>query len=432
LSITKIPPGVTQSRQLKITTAGAETVKSYTLTNQSFNWSVKPPTVGWQISGAAPRAIPIGVVEGPATGTRIAFCQVIEDRTKSLFDCRRLRLCLDAASCPTEFSRPDAGDLDLPPGKSTLYLALDPSYNTPGTYKGTVSLSARERSTAESLALELSYTSGCWKLLGALCMAAGVGVGWWMTTFVRVRMMRDRALFAVAALAKKLQELRDGLGTLPPAWVPKVGATQKAISDLLKQLTPGSLDAKGYLPTLWSGSGDTVAYQKFLNDTGEHVAMLQVIVESGMLVVAKRGAPAPPGSPDPIADALVALDELDTTIQPPSAATARTKVLDIIKSLDATRASRGLTALPAASVPVPTSEQLRLDIERLGWEAWLVWLVVTVIVGYLAVIDKSGFGSVYDLVICVLWGIGLPAAGTQLGQLTPATIATTLKVPVPQ
>jgi len=413
LALGKVPPKLTQERYLKVEAGGASETFPYNLTNQSFSWAVKLPSPAWRISGSSGRTLPVGLVQGPANQVRVAFCR-LDDGKSALFDCRRLQLYVNSTA--------PCGDRKLCAGFNTLYLKLDDAYNKPGIYTGNVYLAANTRPDPEAVPLEISYTSWLWKLLGVAIIAMGVAIGWFLTTYARTRLARDRAQFAVADLRVALEKLSQELENLPQALaqIPKV--TKKAINDLLEATTTQALDDEGFLPTVTGGAGDQPRYQVFLNDTSANVAMLKTIVEAGMLVAITKTPTPTPADPEPITRAFREFDALNDEIQPPNAGAASLRVQAILATIEPPPA--GLAG--ASGAPAPTREGLRIDIERLGWASWLAWLLITVLVGYLTQVNKAGFGTTYDLIFCLLWGIGFPSIGTQL---TPTNIATTLKVP---
>jgi hypothetical protein len=416
LTLGKIPAKLAQPRQLLISAAGTSETKPYVLTNQSFVWTVKSPAPTWPVRGGAGLKFPLGTVQGPASRVHIVFCRL---DGKSPFDCNRLQLCSDSpGSCKK--------DIDLTEARqSSLSLRLDASALPPGAYTGSVYLAADERSDPESFPLQLSYTSLYWQLLGLLLIAAGVALGWLVTVYARSRISRDRALLAVADFDAAAKSMEEKLATLPAALAGSVTATTQAIADLRLAFTPTNLDQHNFLPTLFGGLGDSTPYQAFLTATGPHIAMLKVIVDGMLAAIAIPETPTP-ADPHPHQRVLGALDLLDASIQPPSAPTARPQVQALLASLVPTVAGL-VSRVPGAP---PSTESLLLDISHVNWMAWIVWLVLTIVVGYLVQVDKPGFGTPIDLITCLLWGFGIPAAGMQLGQLTPTSIATTLKVPV--
>ena len=360
--------------------------------------------------------IPSESSRAPHPGIHIAFCQL-----DGPFDCSRLKLCTDSPESCNE-------DIDLTKARqSGLSLRLDASNLQPGTYKGSVYLAADQRSDPESFPLQLSYTSLYWQLLGLLLIAVGVALGWLVTVYARSRISRDRALLAVADFDAAAKSMEEKLATLPPALAGSVTATKQAIADLRLSFTPTNLDQHNFLPTLFGGLGDSTPYQAFLTATGPHVSMLKVIVDGMLAAVAIPETPTP-HDPHPHQRVLGALDLLDATIQPPSAQTARPQIQALLASLVPPVAGL-VPGAPGAPGAPPSPESLLLDISQVNWMAWTVWLVLTIVVGYLVQVDKAGFGTPVDLITCLLWGFGIPAAGMQLGQLTPTSVATTLKIP---
>jgi hypothetical protein len=62
--------------------------------------------------------------------------------------------------------------------------------------------------------------------------------------------------------------------------------------------------------------------------------------------------------------------------------------------------------------------------ERLSLLAWVVWGILTIVVGCVSlVVFNAGFGTPQDLVTCFLWGAGMPGLVQGLGGLTMGSVA---------
>ena len=86
----------------------------------------------------------------------------------------------------------------------------------------------------------------------------------------------------------------------------------------------------------------------------------------------------------------------------------------------------------AASRP-PTVQQLNVDLRLLGLSMWVVWGLVTWVVGIGALLATNyGFGVGADYIKCFLWGLGVQTAGQQLQQLTPSSVSTAFSVTLPK
>ena len=84
--------------------------------------------------------------------------------------------------------------------------------------------------------------------------------------------------------------------------------------------------------------------------------------------------------------------------------------------------------LPPQQTKGTSAAMLRGMIALEGKLAWAFVSVVTVLAGtYILVLGDPGFGSLRDLLACLLWGLGLPA-GTLLASTTTASIASTYNV----
>lgn len=85
----------------------------------------------------------------------------------------------------------------------------------------------------------------------------------------------------------------------------------------------------------------------------------------------------------------------------------------------------GTAALEYSGARKP--EILRVDIARLGVLSWLfIFLATTGAGAYILVFSgaNAGFGTPLDYLLCLLWGLGLPA-GAQLMNATTSTISST-------
>ena len=84
-----------------------------------------------------------------------------------------------------------------------------------------------------------------------------------------------------------------------------------------------------------------------------------------------------------------------------------------------------------ATSPIYTLGQLDFEIDRLNLVAWSIFALLSVIVGLVVlVLGKPSFGTAQDYLLCLLWGFGLPGAGTGLSTLTTASVRSSLSVAV--
>jgi hypothetical protein len=79
----------------------------------------------------------------------------------------------------------------------------------------------------------------------------------------------------------------------------------------------------------------------------------------------------------------------------------------------------------------PTTHEILFELESVSFLGWLVWALLTFVLGYAALIlNHHGFGTAQDLFKCFLWGIGIQAAGQGLQALNPTSVATTFSFQV--
>src|ERR1700761_7509971 len=79
----------------------------------------------------------------------------------------------------------------------------------------------------------------------------------------------------------------------------------------------------------------------------------------------------------------------------------------------------------------PTTHEILFELEYVSFLGWLLWAVLTFVLGYAALIlNHHGFGTTQDLFKCFLWGIGIQAAGQGLQALNPTSAATSFSLQV--
>jgi hypothetical protein len=158
--------------------------------------------------------------------------------------------------------------------------------------------------------------------------------------------------------------------------------------------------------------------------------LLQLVVKSGFEAIWKL---IPPGVPDAaqrtaIATAVNAADAISSQRPTPAASDVVTRIQTMLLQLNNSLGGGGAAAnLVADSFKPRTAEQILTEIRTFSRLAWFVFALFTTALGtYVLILSNLGFGTCLDFFICLFWGFGLPAGGTQLAQATTSSASTAL------
>ncbi len=163
---------------------------------------------------------------------------------------------------------------------------------------------------------------------------------------------------------------------------------------------------------------DTVGYQTFLQGLDGAFQTYRVLVEDGAVEVMKQKGTAGDAQ---IHKALADLNKIALRSPLPNPTEAWTEVQSILANLQPP-ARRAL--MQAQNPPQLTSEEIQVRIQRLSPAAWLAWGLITVLSGIaVLILPDPGFGTLQDLLLAFLWGLGI---STVLQQLTPSSVSTAL------
>jgi hypothetical protein len=436
-----LPANAKQQRYLSFKFGTQTFTLPYTVSNKSsatFAWSVKPPPA--EISLKAGDSIEIGVAvtqSVAATNVRVLQTALVEQTRKTPLD-GGLMLCKQTAG-------PCTGDgVNLGPNSSNkLWLRTNSAGTLVGKYIGTVTIGAAEKPEGETLSnLTIYGTTLCRQLLGVLFIIIGVAGAWVVTVWAQNRLNRLQALLPATLLRDRVRALQQRL-QLQAEPTPH---TNEALAGLARALSEKELDK--YLPSVMPLPGkssglDMDGYKHFLQKAGTEVALLEVLVDEGILVVWKKITPQQDqASRRDISAASGQLDVISDscTAEPPP---AQKDIIDNITSIINTlngqlRAHAGQAAAlqqraPLASIQPKTFEQLQIEIRDVSVLAWLVYGAVAAAVGvYVLIINNLGFGIPSDYFFCLLWGFGLPVGGQQLATATFQSVGTAMGIQLPR
>lgn len=337
-----------------------------------------------------------------------------------------LHVCLpDAAEC--------SGFVDLPAGTSTrVDLQVDRNLPVRGVFAGTVTLGVDAHPEMSSFDLTVLATSTCSRVAGAALILLGIVLSLFVSLFLRQQAQRADLLVPASELGEVLVSARERVERIRATTGQDLPRTKARLSQLLTDLSPRTLEQRGWLPPLipspFRAASDTSStYRQFLADQALRVAAVLEVVEGEVRAADRFAAHAVA-----VQTALSALDALANTVQ--TVDEARAGIGPIMTTLNAALAPPPVPALaPAPPAAPPTVRELRVQLSRLNASMWLVWAGLTWLVGLMSlVITNDGFGITLDYFKCFFWGLGVQIAGQQLQQLAPTTITTAFNVSIPK
>ncbi len=304
----------------------------------------------------------------------------------------------------------------------------------PGQFEGSVTLASDEKPEGDKINMNVWVTS-LWRQAAGVCVIlAGVCVNLLVTVFVRNRISRNQLLRPAAVLNSSLDRLIEVTKQVNlPSNVDKSPVFNK-ISDQRKALDYTVLEDQGLPPAAvspWPASADTVDnYRRHVQTVSNWVGVLEVVVLDGLVGVGDRWSRASnAGKAKELNDALDQILVLIAFSVAPPLDAVRKSVSEALDKLDKLLlTNEALLEGDHEQRIRPTrksAEELRVETAILSHVGWLFLIVATTLAGaYVLVFSTSaaGFGTPLDYLLCLAWGIGLPAAG-QLTQATTSTVA---------
>lgn len=388
----------------------------------NFSWAVKaPPAIAIKPGDAIPVTIAVGPV--PATAVVAAGPYLAEKTTKALIAPQGLTLC----RFPSDKCNGDAGGPITLSANSMTQLWLRGAAGF-GQYEGTVTIACAEKPDGDVVTLVVSSTTRTRQLLGVAVIFASAVLTWFITVFARNLVNRDQMLLPVARLRERLLTVRARVQGHPAgAATPGFDATVTRLLDQLGEPQLAALGLPGKIPSPWSATpaaNQTDAYRNALQAVADWLAVLETICGDGFAVIWPRWNAATPGQQQAIIQATTALDALATPLTPPALDTVRQQIASRVASVNgAFNLVAGGGAAPAAR----PYDQLTLQIAQISMAAWIIVLLGTTVVGAIALVLNSGFGSLLDFATCVAWGLGLPI-GSQALNASFGTVGTSLGI----
>ena len=417
------PPAASQSRTFLLSYGNLHETLPYTLTNieaRSFTWSVKA-SPEWNLGSMTRLAIPIRVGDVPVTAVTLHQADFSsDDKLKRTLGKEHFSLCSNASGeacqAPGALTALTPHDLFLKPNRQI----------PPGVFKGNVSLLAREKADPEVLAVTIysPRPGGLWWGLAALT----VGVLLSLVTQVVTRSwyQRKREREVIVLLRKRVEDLGEQFKTLPANLQTGAAAWANRRAQLLRDLDGMMPLLRPLIPPPFEVEVSTLeTFKAELEKHGATFTFLKMLLTEGLEKVAniQQGDPTRMTAANTAADTIANIAPSDQAMSQVAAA------------LNALRAAVGQPQPLRAPARASADEELKrigLQLVAAGIAVWLFWAVTSILSGAaLLILQNPAFGTEMDLLVCVLWGLGITVAGQQASQVTPAGVAGTIGVKFP-
>jgi hypothetical protein len=404
-------------------------------TGQNATWSVGHPPERLRFPTNSEIQFTVSAGDKDVSDVQLAQSTLQDVTTFFQLDASQLQLCADDGKCDTK--------IDIPANTTKrLTIKISPAFRTPGIFTGDIALRIAGKPEAQSFKLTVYSRTEWAMLLGALVIALGLGLYFFLSVWLRRNIAVDDALFPAYQLRDALAVLRGRVNDARTmTHVPFVALTM-ALDQLNAQLTPQALS--GHLPSVillpWSsGTAWQDNFKAYLTPISDKAGALVVLVNSGVQSATAYWTTYPV----PVTTALEQIDKIAPVVG--NAAAAQTQLVPVLQALQATvNPPRALAQAPLmATLPAEAVARLftippdthTLQVRLLRNSLWMWWLVALIALAsgfYSVVLQNFGFGSWADYIKCFFWGLGFSVAGTQLDQLTQTGVASNFGITVPK
>jgi len=417
VTVKGLPKNTKETRLLRVKLGSLERDIEFSVSNQAsaeYKWTITPAPNPWVIFGERGRVLSVPIVLGANGASSVTVThQLVEDKTKRLLRADALSLCAaESGECGTVRGAANSTVMS--------YLRFGGDV-TPGKYTGPVFFTTPEKAAPENVSFNLQMSSRCYYLLGIAVLVFGVYLGWVMSAYVAARLARLAALdlvqpvqAAVLALAKKWEPVGDVGGMIRGKLEELAASLQEgALADLLPPSTPEIFPRNR-----------AARLQERLDAVGKRLKIATLVFDRGWTRIAGDRVT------DELKTALRGLEALalrDAEVKDVEAGIVT--ILDTYLQAVAPRLVGAANIPPQAIVPIE-EEEIRRGFAELNQLGWAVWALLTILGGfYLFIMDKPAFGLISDYIVCLFWGVGLPATADKL---TPAGVLQTLSVSKPK
>lgn len=445
LTITRMPSNVDLTRIAKFKVGTRELTFPYKLSTRptpSASWSLKPtPLSARAISPGGTVALSISVTGGlPVSKLRLISTDFIDPSTKETLASGKLTLCENPAPCQPN----DEITLGSPGGPLWLAPRLDSAKGkapemSAGKYEGQVTIASDDKPAGESANITIYVTSSFWKSIGFCLILVGVIAAWYVTTFLRRRLIREQMLLLAVYLRAALDVLARKIA-LAPVNLPSIS---KRFEEIDLALSDEQLELHG-LPSIVPQVSpsvpepdDIASYKTHVLQQQVWVTVLATIVSEGInRLVARRDKHLAENSGQLTAaqslafnEAIDALDQIANLSTAPIESELRTQLAEQLRKFEVTLGPLNLAARDTLVIKETRSpERLRSRIALGNMVAWGFIGTVTSLAGlHVLILTNPGFGTPIELLGCFLWGAGIPAS-TLLASTTTESIVTKFSV----
>lgn len=387
---------------------------------------IKPPLAKLALLSDRRTSFVVLTDTAPATNLRIVQATLQEGTTHAQLSPRDLKLCV-SGRCRDH--------VDLERGTATrVELAVDPAFDEKGTFAGTVFLASDESSTSLStFDLIILSTTRRAQIAGAALILLGILVSLLVTVLLRHRALRLQALLPATRLRDEVRRLQKEVADAAALAEARLPQTESRLERLLRDLEEDDLEARGYVPGRFAAAvppaQDVSAdYREFLEKTAGEVTVVSLVMVRGIRPVAEKW---PLHRRPEIKRTLEALDAVGG--QAENVDRAGGEVKRIVDPLARELGESRPEAAADRPVDEPTVQEVRVALQQTNASLWLAWALATWVAGIVALVATNyAFGAGLDYYKCFLWGLGIQAAGNQLQQLTPASVASAFSISLPK
>jgi hypothetical protein len=413
---------------------GTTVLQAYVLTNlpaSAANFSVAAPAMPWFVNwNGSPEdrafAITVTTQDQPATRFRLSQAAAQDSLGLSSIGPGQVYLTDNAEGTETPLINLKARST------RTLFLHLKPEglRSVHGKFTGSASFVVDEKPDPQNISLDMRVTSYCAKVAGLFVLAVALLLTWWITVRIKPGIVRLQALKAVIAVRDSVERLRTELSKVPAIPGQEYEETRTQLDALTTKLSTGSLDKAGALPSrsllsFGSPEDSSSKLKEELTSATTKVAALTVLLRSGYVPAATAWRTSDESRQRLIQTAITKLDEAAANVTTPDEAAA--KVATEVQTYTLREADF------AGRLDPVTLEQANYLIQWYSDAGWFAWGFIALVVGAaVLILPKADFGTPLDYVYCLLWGAGIPTAGTALQSVTPTSVTTSLGIGLPK
>jgi hypothetical protein len=411
LAIQDMPATVSLTRHAQLAFAGGGTD---TIT---YELSSRPKTFSWSVD-TGPKVLSYEpndrfTINVTATGASASNLRLASSSLQST----------DDFAIDTDMLTLSPATKPIPDGTPTQFAVVFDTAKIPsGTYTGSVGFAVDESPDVKTVEMTFNSSTRRTRLLGLVAIFAGVFLSLLIGVVLRSIVTNGEAMLPASKLGEialaHAAKIKDTCKVAERA--PK---TLQALDDIRINLSAKNLRAKRYLrPWIANPFGTTSASAEeltaYLQEQSDHLTAIGYLIDNGLCVAA--GVTVDPRKPEQLAARDKLFKDLDALSSLKKVDELKTRIPPLFEVFKKTSATEGLFNVRGV---VPTTQQLLFRVTVVSAFGWLIVLIVTVVTGYAMLIaNDRGFGSIGDLLLCFLWGLGVQTAGQQLTATSSSSV----------